>query len=753
MAKSIELKHTNVFKRSFDALNDKKVRFIIEQGGTRCHAKGTLIRMFDGSLKKVEDIKIGDRVASWNGLSSNEVIELHNGFDDLYRIKQNKGEDYIVNGSHILCLKQVRPKYKKKMINGKCILNPIEFDKDEFHYFRADEWSKRSLRSRRIYSGFKNTFLEFPKKELTIDPYYLGLWLGDGSSSFAGGITTGDDEIIDYLKEISILKGYNLNYDGRYTYRFSDQIKGVQIDLSKEFHKLNLIKNKHIPADYIYSSYEDRLKLIAGLVDSDGHHTGRNTLSITQINFNIIKGLKEILEISGFYTRGINQYTAKMKREDGSIYEVESYSIEFNHPDFKNLNQYIKIPRKKISKDHYEGFDIFTTKIESEYIGRGEVFGFSLDSDEPLYKLADGTITHNSSKTYSLCQLMIVYCLTNKNKVVSIVRKSFPSLRGSVMRDFFEVMNDLGIYNEKNHNKTEHIYQFDNGSMVEFFAVDDEQKLRGRKRNILWANEANELDFEEFNQLNLRTSDKLIFDFNPSDNFHWLYDLIPRDESILIKSTYKDNPFLSESIIKEIENLKNVDEGYYRVYALGEKGVGKTTIYTHWKFYDGRFNFEDAEVIYGLDFGYNNPTSLIEIKVKDGVFLINEVIYETGFTGSDIVKRMNELNISKKKEIVCDGARPEIIEELKRAGYNAKVAIKDVKAGIDNVKSSELYITKSSLNLIKEIGSYKWKVNGDLILDEPVKVWDHAMDALRYGIHYWKIKHRRSDSNNFRIRF
>jgi phage terminase large subunit len=354
-----------------------------------------------------------------------------------------------------------------------------------------------------------------------------------------------------------------------------------------------------------------------------------------------------------------------------------------------------------------------------------------------------------SSKTYSLCQLLVVYCLTNKDKVVSIIRKSFPSLRGSVMRDFFEVMRDLDLYNQNEHNKTENLYTFSNGSTVEFFAVDDEQKLRGRKRDVLWANEANELNFEEFNQLNMRTSEKLIFDFNPSDNYHWLYDLMLREESVLIHSTYKDNPFLSESQVKEIENLINVDEGYYRVYALGEKSTGKTTIYTHHKYYDT--DFESKEIVYGLDFGYNHPTSLIKCTFDDSKVYCKEMIYESHMTSTDLVNRLKKLEIKKSDEIICDTARPEIIEDLRRAGYNAKEANKQVKAGIDSVKSSELYIHKESLNLIKEINNYKWKTNGDIVLDEPVKVYDDAMDAMRYGIHWWKERNKRSNPNSFKI--
>lgn len=354
-----------------------------------------------------------------------------------------------------------------------------------------------------------------------------------------------------------------------------------------------------------------------------------------------------------------------------------------------------------------------------------------------------------SSKTYSLCQMFIVYCLTNPNKKISIIRKSFPSLRASVMRDFFDVMKELDLYEQASHHKTENTYHFSNGSSVEFFAVDDEQKLRGRKRDILWINEANEINFEEYNQLNMRTTDKIFFDFNPSDNFHWLYDLISDKSSILIHSTYKDNPFLSKFIINEIEKLREVDYNYYRIYALGERGISKTTIYTHWKYFEN--DFDGKETIYGLDFGFNHPTSLIEVKLDENKYYVKELIYQSGLTSTDLLNELQRLNINRTKEIICDSARPEIIEDLKRAGYNAKQAIKDVKDGIDSVKSSELYIHKESLNLIKELTNYKWKTNGDIILDEPVKLYDDAVDALRYAIHYYKMKNKKHNLSYFKI--
>ena len=173
--------------------------------------------------------------------------------------------------------------------------------------------------------------------------------------------------------------------------------------------------------------------------------------------------------------------------------------------------------------------------MNSLEIKHTNVFERNFDAlNDPKIRMIINQGGSRSSKTFSLVQMVIIYCLTNSKRVVSIVRRSFLALRGSVMRDFFEVMNDLGIYSQKNHNKTENIYQFPNGSMVEFFSVDDEQKLRGRKRDVLWANEANELDFEQFTQLNMRTAEKIIFDFNPSDNYHWIYDQIERSDSILI---------------------------------------------------------------------------------------------------------------------------------------------------------------------------------------------------------------------------
>jgi phage terminase large subunit len=348
-----------------------------------------------------------------------------------------------------------------------------------------------------------------------------------------------------------------------------------------------------------------------------------------------------------------------------------------------------------------------------------------------------------SSKTYSLCQMVIVYCLQNHGKVVSIIRKTFPALRATVMRDFFEILKDLDIYSSERHNKSEHIYTFENGSIVEFFSVDDEQKIRGRKRDLAWCNEANELFYDDFTQLNMRTENKLIFDYNPSESSSWLYEL-PKDESTLIKSTYRDNPFLPESIKKQIEDLKRTDESLYQIYALGEKAISKSNIYSNWNFINHRPS-RFVNFVYGLDFGYNHPTALVRVYYCDNDIFIEKVIYESYLTTTNLIDKMNVLGIEKHVTILADYSRPEIIAEMNNAGFDVQNANKVVKKGIDNIKTFGVFC-EDSKEIKKEYDNYKWKKVGDIITDEPIKLFDDAMDAIRYATTYIRQEYYTDDS-------
>jgi phage terminase large subunit len=337
--------------------------------------------------------------------------------------------------------------------------------------------------------------------------------------------------------------------------------------------------------------------------------------------------------------------------------------------------------------------------------------------------------------------------------VISVVRKTLPDLKGSVMKDFFEILKELNLYDETFHNKTENTYVFANtGSEIQFYGLDNEQKMRGRKRDIAYLNEANELSDEEFRQLNLRTSKAMFIDFNPSDSEHFLYDLINDEESILIKSTYKDNTFLSDSQIKVIEDLIKTDINAYRIYALGERPINQTRIYSHFQKYVDEPEFNDW--CYGLDFGYSHPMALVKVMYgNDNKIYIKQLIYESKLTSTDLVEKMNLMfgDSDRSKPIYCDYSRPELIEDLKKAGFNAKIANKLVKDGIDYVKTSEVYVHVDSLDIWREYKLYSYKSVGDVISEEPIKENDDALDAIRYAL--YTRKKRNNGKGNYEIIF
>ena len=361
--------------------------------------------------------------------------------------------------------------------------------------------------------------------------------------------------------------------------------------------------------------------------------------------------------------------------------------------------------------------------------------------ENPKYDTIANQGSTRSSKTYSIMQLLIMVALSGKTQI-SCVSISMPHLKKGCRKDFLEIMNDWGLYSDSDFNKTDNIYKFPNtGATIEFFSADDDKKVRGSNRDILYVNEANLLSHDTYRQLALRTRGKKIIDYNPADEFNYVYDIAAMPSSKFIKSTYKNNlKFLTDSQIREIENLNpeinpsTGDANLWKVFGLGERGSSEATIYTHWTYTNQMPTH--GEVIYGQDFGYNNPSALIKLVVNDNGVYACEMFYETKLTTDDIIDYYKELDISKYDPIYAD-TEGDRIEQIQRAGYNIRAASKQVELGINYVKSRPLKIYKGSVNLIKEIKSYKWKqklIGGvDFTLDEPVKVRDHAMDALRYA--------------------
>ena len=361
------------------------------------------------------------------------------------------------------------------------------------------------------------------------------------------------------------------------------------------------------------------------------------------------------------------------------------------------------------------------------------VYDHLLTSEKKIIVEQGGT---RSGKTYYIILWIIFeYCTNNTNKVITVCRKSFPSLRATVLRDFMSILEGHNLYNEKFHNKSNSEYYLF-GNLIEFISLDQPQKIRGRKRDLLFINEGNELYWEDWQQLVFRTQERIVIDFNPSDEYHWIYDkVLPRDDCAFFKTTYLDNPFVEESIKKEIELLKDTDEQYWQIYGLGERAASRSTVF---RYAEVSHIPEDAELVaYGMDFGFSNdPSTLVSVYTKDINLYVKEHLYRTAMTTTDIHKFLLSEKL-ENKPIYADSAEPRLIEELRRMGHNIFPSLKgkdSVNAGIDLLKRYKINILSTSSNAISEFRNYKWKEDKTgALLNTPVDDNNHIIDPCRYA--------------------
>lgn len=298
------------------------------------------------------------------------------------------------------------------------------------------------------------------------------------------------------------------------------------------------------------------------------------------------------------------------------------------------------------------------------------------------------------------------------------------------MRDWLLIMEKYGIYSPDNHTKTEQMYTFPNGSYIEFFSTDNHLKVRGPSRDIWFANECNLIDFDTYNQMAMRTSKNIFIDFNPADEYHWIYDnILTRKDCYFIQSSYKDNPFLPINQVKDIEMMQFIDKNTWNVFGLGNRGSSQHLIFPTFQTYNHEIT---DNYVFGLDFGYNHPSALVKCSKSESNLYLEEILCESHLTTNQLIERIKP--IVGRKSVFCDSARPEVIEECCKAGISAVSANKNVKEGIDFIKTHRIFVHSSSINLQKEMRSYKWKVDKmDRIMDEPIKAFDDCCDAARYG--------------------
>lgn len=346
------------------------------------------------------------------------------------------------------------------------------------------------------------------------------------------------------------------------------------------------------------------------------------------------------------------------------------------------------------------------------------------------YKVVHNVGGTRSSKSYSALQYCIVQAIQSPT-IVTIVRKTIPSLKRTIMKDFKDILLGIGIWNESDWNATDRIWIYEN-SMIQFISTDDADKLRGIKSDILFIDEANEIDSESYFQLSIRTSRKIILCYNPTISpYHHLRQMQDCDRFV---TTYRDNPYLDKEIIKGIEELKEKNEKYWKIYGLGEFAANDKAI----------FEFELVNVIngefiaFGIDFGFSqDPTSLVAVYKEGNELYLEELLYEKGLVTSDIVDKLRKLQIDKSHEIFCDSADPRLIEEIYRSGFNAKPVVKgadSIRFGIGVMKNYKIKILRTSQNLINEMYAYQYITDKyGYVTDKPEGGLDHAIDAARYA--------------------
>lgn len=347
----------------------------------------------------------------------------------------------------------------------------------------------------------------------------------------------------------------------------------------------------------------------------------------------------------------------------------------------------------------------------------------------------------SASKTFSILPILIDRAIKTPNLEISVVSESIPHLRRGALKDFLKIMMALGRYNDNQFNKSTLKYTFGNGSYIEFFSVDQPDKLRGARRNVLYVNECNNVDFDSYYQLAIRTSGEIWLDYNPSALFWVDRELLGQDDVDFITLTYLDNEALPETIVKEIESAKVKAEtsaywaNWWQVYGLGQTGSLEGVCIPDWQ--EINLPNEARLLCYGMDWGYSNdPTSLIAMYKYNDAYIFDELIYQKGLLNSDISDLLKTNGV--QDIIYADSAEPKSIAELNSYGHNVLPVSKgrdSIVYGLNLINQNKVYVTSRSKNLINELRNYIWMTDkqGNK-LNRPIDAYNHAIDAMRYAM-------------------
>lgn len=347
----------------------------------------------------------------------------------------------------------------------------------------------------------------------------------------------------------------------------------------------------------------------------------------------------------------------------------------------------------------------------------------------------------SAGKTFGIIPILIDKAIKNPNLEISIVSESIPHLRRGALKDFLKIMMMLNRYRDSQFNKSTLKYNFTNGSYIEFFSTDMPDKLRGARRTDLYINECNNIPFDAYQQLMVRTSDQIWLDYNPTSSFWVDREVLNGEDIDFITLTYKDNEALPDTIVKEIELAKEKAKkstywkNWWKVYGLGQLGSLEGVCIPDWK--ETQLPTEARILCYGMDFGYSNdPTSVVAMYKYNDSYIFDEIIYKKGLLNRDISNLLKTYDVDDI--VYADSAEPKSIAELNHYGhivYPVKKGRDSINYGLNLINQNKIFITSRSKNLINELRNYVWMSDKQgNVLNKPIDAYNHAIDALRYAI-------------------
>lgn len=352
------------------------------------------------------------------------------------------------------------------------------------------------------------------------------------------------------------------------------------------------------------------------------------------------------------------------------------------------------------------------------------------------YSIISAQGSSRSGKTYNIALWLIEYCLLNAGTKLVVVRATLTALKATAYQDFKEILIRIGNYNDKWLNKSEMVYTFPNGSSITFAGADNEQKLRGLKSDIVFINEANELSYISYQQLKMRNRKLAILDYNPSfSDEHWINTVVNADKENTYHfiTTYKDNVFLEDNIVKEIESLQWKNKSLWQIYGLGLQAIVEGLVFPKYELID-EFPEHCKKVGIGMDLGYSSdPTAIVKCGYDGVALFLDELCYRTEMLTSDIIRELKKVQDLK---VISESADPRLVQEVYRAGINihpVKKYLNSIEAGIMKMQELKIFITKRSVNLIKEFKNYTYQQDKEgKWLNKPIDAYNHGIDSARY---------------------